>query len=400
MKKMKQNTSPAIVGIGCRRWLAALACAAGLAGCAWAPPRASVSDVEQPFDRAATTAADGLAGQLPSGRHVLVADPMIDATSGQRTAATRRLEQGVLDRLAALRPELQARRFDTPGLAEADWLLTGTLARRTPGDPRSPLVVQLAVTRIASREVLAQARALAAPQGVDLTPAAAEQDSPVLPRDATLEGYARTSATPPGQGADALYMDSLPVGPLVGEATGLYEAGRYQEAHARYAAAAALPGGEQKRVLSGLYLTAYRLGRADEARAAFGRLVALGLAQRHLELKFLFRPGSTDFWPDPQVSGAYGMWLDELAAGTERTGRCLDVVGHTSRTGGEALNDALSLRRAEAIRSRLLVQAPALDPRLHPAGRGFRENLVGTGTDDAVDALDRRVEFLVAPCSR
>jgi hypothetical protein len=30
---------------------------------------------------------------------------------------------------------------------------------------------------------------------------------------------------------------------------------------------------------------------------------------------------------------------------------------------------------------------------------GFRENLIGTGTDDLRDALDRRVEFRVRSCS-
>jgi hypothetical protein len=29
---------------------------------------------------------------------------------------------------------------------------------------------------------------------------------------------------------------------------------------------------------------------------------------------------------------------------------------------------------------------------------GFRQNIVGSGTDDAVDALDRRVEFKITPC--
>ena len=30
--------------------------------------------------------------------------------------------------------------------------------------------------------------------------------------------------------------------------------------------------------------------------------------------------------------------------------------------------------------------------------RGFRENIVGSGSDNAVDALDRRVEFKIVPC--
>jgi len=31
-------------------------------------------------------------------------------------------------------------------------------------------------------------------------------------------------------------------------------------------------------------------------------------------------------------------------------------------------------------------------------GKGFRENIVGLGTDDARDAIDRRVEFIVVDC--
>jgi len=30
---------------------------------------------------------------------------------------------------------------------------------------------------------------------------------------------------------------------------------------------------------------------------------------------------------------------------------------------------------------------------------GFRQNIVGSGTDNAVDALDRRVEFKIVPCT-
>ena len=36
--------------------------------------------------------------------------------------------------------------------------------------------------------------------------------------------------------------------------------------------------------------------------------------------------------------------------------------------------------------------------RMIATGRGYRDNLVGTGKDDASDALDRRVEFKVVGC--
>jgi hypothetical protein len=31
-------------------------------------------------------------------------------------------------------------------------------------------------------------------------------------------------------------------------------------------------------------------------------------------------------------------------------------------------------------------------------GKGFRENMTGSGTDDVRDALDRRVEFKIEAC--
>src|SRR4029434_4913747 len=71
-----------------------------------------------------------------------------------------------------------------------------------------------------------------------------------------------------------------------------------------------------------------------------------------------------------------------------------------SRTGPEPLNERLSLRRAEYIQERLEADAPPLRNRTITSGKGSRENLVGSATDDARDALDRRVEFKVIGCQR
>ena len=77
---------------------------------------------------------------------------------------------------------------------------------------------------------------------------------------------------------------------------------------------------------------------------------------------------------------------------------CLTVAGHTSRTGNEVYNDRLSLQRAAAVQKQLENLSPKLGGRLNATGIGFRENIVGSGTDDLRDALDRRVEFKVRPC--
>ena len=86
------------------------------------------------------------------------------------------------------------------------------------------------------------------------------------------------------------------------------------------------------------------------------------------------------------------------AARTARPAWSLEIVGHTSRSGPEPLNERLSVLRAQAIKDRLETVAAELAKRTIVSGAGSRENLVGTGADDASDALDRRVEFKVIGC--
>jgi outer membrane protein OmpA-like peptidoglycan-associated protein len=92
------------------------------------------------------------------------------------------------------------------------------------------------------------------------------------------------------------------------------------------------------------------------------------------------------------------MWLRLVAREVAASGTCLTIVGHTSKTGNEQYNDRLSLQRAVAVQKRLESQAPETTGRLQSVGMGFRENLVGSGSDDLRDALDRRVEFKVRNC--
>ena len=77
----------------------------------------------------------------------------------------------------------------------------------------------------------------------------------------------------------------------------------------------------------------------------------------------------------------------------------MDVVGHTSKTGTEAANDSLSMKRALFIKQRLATESPDLARRTTAQGMGSRQTIVGSGTDDVVDAPDRRVEFTIVDCA-
>jgi hypothetical protein len=103
-------------------------------------------------------------------------------------------------------------------------------------------------------------------------------------------------------------------------------------------------------------------------------------------------------WSAPKASGPYGLWLRQITRHTATAKVCMNVVD-TSRTGSEPYNDRLSAQRATVIRQKLAAETPELMARTKVSGVGFRENIIGTGTDDPTDALDRRVEFKILPCA-
>lgn len=389
------------------RWLQAMSSfgvAVLVAACATQPP---ASKTELPFDQAVAQATDGLMVQTQkmqslltrmSGKSGVVLDPMIDAGSGQQTAATQLLQDRVTERLAT-QDSIQVVPFQRANLDKARYLLTGTMTRLQVDQPRGPMEINLALTELASGKVIAQSSAITRDEGLDHTPLLYYRDTPVPTKDRVVEGYVRTSTTAPGQKADAYYLERLAVAPLIKDATSAYNAERYQDALAGYNAAAGDTAvGEQLRVLNGIYLSSAKLGKSTEAEQAFGKLVAYGIANQQLGVKFLFNPNSTGFWSEQRISGPYPMWLREIAKASAGAKVCMDIIGHTSHTGSVAYNDTLSLQRAKFIQQRLVGEASVLGTRTASSGKGFRENIIGSGTDDSVDALDRRVEFKIVDC--
>ena len=377
-----------------------------IGGCASKGSTSSTA-TELPFEDAVAAATDSLVAQtqkLPafltklSGKRGLVLDPMLDAASGQQTAATRLLEQKVTERMTTKYESFEILPFRASNLSKTPYLLTGTMTRVAVDKPKSPLRLDLALTDLKTGNVVAQASSLAKDEGLDTTPTAYFRDSPILVKDKVIDGYIATSAGKPGSAADPTYIERIGAAAVINDATNLYNAEKYSEALGQYRSALATPAGEQVRVFNGIYLTSVKLGNMAEAEKAFGRVVAMSIATNQLGVKFLFNPGGTEFWSDSKVSGAYGMWLRQIARESTAAKVCMNVVGHTSHTGSAAVNDALSLRRAAFIRQKLAAEAAELSAKTKADGKGFRENIVGSATDDAVDALDRRVEFKIVPC--
>ncbi len=395
-----------------RGWGAALVVAAAglLASCSASGP--------QTFEKAAADATDSLVaqtGRLPAflariegllskpdpklPKRTIVLDPMLDTITGQQTETTALFERRVTQRIGNNYPQFEFLPFQSANLARAQYLLTGTMARVPGPIGKTAVRLSLALTDLKSGLVVAQASALSSEDNLDSTPSRYYKDSPILIKDKVVEGYAKTTTTAAGQRADPYYMERIGAASVISEATSLYNAEKYQDALGTYRTALSTPQGEQLRVQSGIYLSNMKLGRTAEAEEAFGRIVALGIAYNELGVKFLFNPGSVEFWADPKISGSYGMWLRQIAREAVSSKSCMAILGHTSHSGPAPINDALSLKRAAYVRQRLAQEAPELAARTRAEGMGFRQNIVGSGTDNSFDVLDRRVEFKIVPCA-
>ena len=336
-------------------------------------------------------------------RYTVVIDPLSDGFSHAQSAATRSM--GV--RLAALMreqyPQYDVQPFSAANVARNPLVLIGTFtpvnAQRQTSGTREAYRICFALADLKSAKLVSKGLAFSKPDGVDATPTASYRDAPAWTEDPATLGYIRTcQGTKAGDPINPLYTERITAAALVAEAIEAYDAGRYQQSLDLYTNAQRSSAGDQFRVYNGVYLANWKLGRRDKAEAAFAKIVDYGLARQRLAVKFLFRPGSTAFGNDAKLTGPYPVWLKAIASRASSGSSCLEVSGHTSATGPEPLDERLSLLRAEYVKSQLEANVPALAKRTIAAGMGSRQNMVGSGRDDASDALDRRVEFKVMGC--
>ncbi|HEY9028784.1 MAG TPA: OmpA family protein [Burkholderiaceae bacterium] len=360
------------------------------------------------FEDAVNRAGSGLLGQvapeLASSSRPLVIDPLIDANTGAQTVSTARmgvqLASMVQSRFAGWKVEPFTRR----SLEDRPLLLIGTLTpvnvERAVDTPPDAFRVWLTLIDLRTGQVVAKQIDRATVDSVNPEPLKYYSDSPTWHKDRTVLGYINSCQvkTNVGDPADPDYLSRLPAEATVNEAIMAYSDGRIAEAHKLYEEARPLADDGDLRVLNGLYLTNWQMGNREAARKAFDKLVDSGLEQKRLPLKLLFQPGKTSFNQVGDLPEQYRLWLVSLAQEGVQSNVCIKVVGHTSRTGSARLNEALSRQRAEVVMRMLAQDKRALAGRMTSTGVGSREALVGLGTDDLRDALDRRVEFRVVDC--
>jgi outer membrane protein OmpA-like peptidoglycan-associated protein len=367
-----------------------------------------VAPAPVPFESSIARAGDQLLAdarrRLGNEPRAIVIDPLIDANTGAQTVSTVRMGTQLESIVKSRHVGWSVRPLTRSALAEKPLLMIGTLTpvnvERSVDTVPDAFRVWLTLIDLRTGRVVAKQIDRATVDSVNPQPLKYYADSPTWHKDKTVQGYINSCQinTKIGDPADPEYLARLQAAAVLNEAIMAYDAGRIPVAHKLYLEAEPLADPGDLRLLNGLYLTSWQLGERSTAKVTFNKLVASGLESKRLPVKLLFQPGKTAFTQAGDLPQQYSMWVSSLAEETGKAQACVRIVGHTSRTGSARLNETLSRQRAEAVRQMLERDNRSLSTRLTSTGVGSREALVGLGTDDSRDALDRRVEFRVVSC--
>jgi outer membrane protein OmpA-like peptidoglycan-associated protein len=391
-------------------WLAGIV-ATLIAGCTQTTPNPASVTTAPPtvsFSDAVLSAANAVLSNAPvsvqqgSKRQIVVIDPLVNGVTGEQSAATQQIQARIVALAREKYPQFDIQPFSAAAVSKAPYVMVGTFtpvnSQGQTAGTREAYRFCLVMVDLNAGKTVAKGVARARLDGIDSRPTGFFRDSPAWTNDPNVKSYIDTcQATKVGDAISQTYLNGILTASIIGEAINAYDASRYREALELYQTAQKTPAGNQLRVYNGLYLANWKLGHRDQAAEAFGRVVEYGLDNSSLGVKILFRPGSTAFDTTQQAAGPYDMWLQQIAEHSASRNACLQVTGNSSPSGSAALNDQLSLLRAEYVKGRLETDAPTLRQHVIATGAGAKNNLVGTGADDLSDALDRRVDFKVIP---
>lgn len=195
---------------------------------------------------------------------------------------------------------------------------------------------------------------------------------------ANMDEVQRGTATGAGIGAG--------VGAVLGAATGRGGGSR--------TATGAVLGGTAGAVIGNIWSKRMEQQKQAMERATQGTGVAVTqTADNRLKLEI---PSDISFATNrADIQPNFRPILDRFAAGlVDYPVTTVNIIGHTDSTGSDAINDPLSLSRADAVRDYLA--ARGVDPqRIRIEGRGEHEP-VATNDTAAGRARNRRVEIFVA----
>jgi len=326
----------------------------------------------------------------------IVIDPFTDVESGYPVKVTTRI-------VTIFSAEFQKRFFDLTGTLEpdnlviSDYVLNGmvTLVERQGGQGKVYKVYATVFDR-SSGKVLAAAAVHV--RNFNTTPMDIYTDSPIFLKGKNYRDYTASVMKSPDENVVEDYHNRLMLKSMQVKGDALYENKEYNKSLTYYNQAAAGMSDNQLEFLNGQFTNLVKQYKWEDAEKVYGKLIRVSVAEtREISSKITFAPNS--IMPTEKKEMLNKIYLRQIAKLVASSPGCrVKIIGHCSKTGRGDYNDKLSLQRALSIEKLLASYEPNVSRKSESFGRGFRENIAGTGRDDMTDQIDRRVEFKFDGC--
>lgn len=262
--------------------------------------------------------------------------PFTDAVTDEVPRISRKIENIFISEGSRKFKDFVLARLTSKNFRQADYLINGTIRMDTYRDPdaetaRKCYRVYGEAMRLKDKTVIARSRRWIADLNIDYRLTPIYRDSPLYLRGSHLSAASETLEQRPDQPDSDM---SLETRAILTEARMAYENGRYEAAADLFARAAERKDGQDLDTYAGLYLVNYQLGRLHAAETAFVRLVAISAEKyRRFTVKYLFGVNSVQFLKDKNLEERYQTWIRNIGKYFHQSDMCLQIVGHSSRTG-------------------------------------------------------------------
>jgi outer membrane protein OmpA-like peptidoglycan-associated protein len=351
------------------------------------------------FQEGITYLAKDINSQFIAGNYKLLLDTFLDADSGQALTLNKSAEKILTltlgDRFTVIQMDAA---LENDAI---DFVLSGILQYEAtvPSSDQKGYHFYVAVYEMQTGIIRATSDALI--EIPEYKPTSTYEDSPLFLRDGKLDELKTSVKRSPGQKMSTGYLSYLDTKKYLVAAEKAYDGGDNAKALTYYTEAEKRPNGKNMTVYSGLYNTARQLNQSDDAERYFSQLIDTSIDEKkRIEIKLLFKVNSAYFIDIGDMPKHYGMWLRQISSQFQKRGECVKIIGHSSHTGKQDYNVKLSEKRAQLVQQVLAVKYPEIKKKTEIMGMGYAENIVGSGTDDAQDAIDRRVEFRLEECTK
>ena len=325
----------------------------------------------------------------------IVIDPFVDVESGYPVKANAKIKDIIAKEIG--------RRFEITGEMEpenleiSEYVLNGMVTiEEKVGKRGNVYKVNAAVFEKSSGKVLASAAVRVS--RFDTTPMDIYKDSPVYLKGESYEQHMSSVKKMPNEDVNKEYQNRLMIKAMLVKGDLLYEQREFKKSLTYYNQAAGSQTEQPMEVLNGQYTNLAKQEQWVEAEEVYGKLAKASVHETNeVTSKITFAPNSIQ--PLERKAVQHNIYMKQIANLVAANRSCtIKIIGHCSRTASASYNDKLSLQRAAWIQKQMATYAPEVMNKSQIIGRGFRENIVGTGTDDITDEIDRRVEFKFNNC--